>query len=83
VWNQQSPKQKLPLAIRASNKTSPGQLERTHCNFAYSASACFKDGDVGVGVFPEGEEVFVRLYGQSVGIETSSSLQWDAIKVPA
>ncbi len=38
-----------------------------------------QDGDVEVGVFPEGEEVLAcakRRY------ETSSSLEWDAIKVP-
>ena len=31
----------------------------SYCNFAYSALACFQDGKVGVGVFPEGEEIFV------------------------
>jgi hypothetical protein len=27
------------------------------CSFAYSALACFRMGDVGVGVFPEHEEI--------------------------
>ena len=34
-----------------------------------SGSACF-------------QRVRKSLYGQSVGVETSSSLEWDAIKVP-
>jgi hypothetical protein len=38
-----------------------------------------EDGDVGVGVFSKGDEVLAR---QSIGIETASSLEWDAIKVP-
>src|SRR5215472_18256714 len=32
---------------------------KSYCSFAYSAFACFRDGDVWVGVFPEGEEVLV------------------------
>jgi hypothetical protein len=30
-----------------------------YCNFEYSALACFKDWNIGVSVFPEGEQVFV------------------------
>ena len=30
-----------------------------HCNFAYSALAAFRMGDVGVGVLPEGEEILI------------------------
>jgi hypothetical protein len=33
--------------------------EPRYCNFSYSALA-FPDGDVGVGVFPESEEILVR-----------------------
>jgi len=40
-----------------------------------------QDGNFGVGVFPEGEEILVGGE-QSVGLETSSSLEWDAVKVP-
>ena len=29
--------------------------------FAYSALACFRDGDVGVGVFPKREEILVTV----------------------
>ena len=32
---------------------------RSRCSFAYSALACFQDGNVEVGVLPEGEEVLV------------------------
>ena len=38
-----------------------------------------QDGNVGVRVFPESEEILERA---KCGIETSSSLEWDAIKVP-
>ena len=32
---------------------------RNYCNFALLGFGLFVDGDVGVGVFPEREEVFV------------------------
>ena len=35
------------------------RFSTNYCNFAYSALACFRDGDVGVGVFSEVEEVLI------------------------
>jgi len=52
------------LARNGRTGWSGGQSPRiTHksryCSFAYSALACFRRGISGVGIFPEGEEVFV------------------------
>ena len=38
-----------------------------YCSFAYSALACFRIGNVGIGVFPEGEETFVGGEGPDAG----------------
>ena len=49
--------------LKATNKTfTPAAWVRSlhHCTFAYSALARFR-WDVGVGVFPEGEEVHFWL----------------------
>lgn len=48
-----------------------------YCSFANSALACFRIGRS--ALFPEGKEVLARA---SIGIETSSSTEGDAIKVP-
>ena len=34
--------------------------KRSYCNFAYSPLGFLQDGNVGIGVFPQGEKVFVR-----------------------
>jgi len=49
-----------------------GRSPRCYCSFAYSALACFR-GDVGVGVPPEGEEVFVGSPTLARGEFNSSS----------
>ena len=43
---------------------------RIYCNFAYSALASLQDGDVGVGVFPDGEEVLIggAGFGEGFGL---------------
>jgi len=51
------------LPLRASNKPPPLQLACAHCNFAYSAFAAFRMGDVGIGVFPECQEIPVCRFG--------------------
>ena len=33
--------------------------ECSYCNLAYSALACFRKREIGVGVFPEGQKVLV------------------------
>jgi len=46
---------------------------RLHCNFANSALACLKNGDVRVGVFPEGEKVILFanvVNGADIGMVT-------------
>ena len=52
------------LLVNRSEKENGGSSIRrwvvcsSYCNFAYSALACL-DGDVGVSIFPEREEIFV------------------------
>jgi hypothetical protein len=62
------------IIIESVNKFSPN-----YCIFAYSALTCFRIGMSGSASF---QMVRKSWNGQSVGIETSRLLEWDAIKVP-
>jgi len=46
-------------ALGAPNKTSTRQLISAQCSFGVLRLGFLQDGDVGIGVFPEGGEVFV------------------------
>ena len=64
-----------PVVLRLDSKErSITTLKKTgYCNFPYSALASFQDGDVGVSVFPEREEIFVggeRPHAGGIGIRS-------------
>ena len=66
----------LPLSFRAPNKTSiPGSSSSVHCSFEYSALAFHQKWGCRIGVFPEGEEVFVGGKRPDVGRIGIRSLQ--------
>ena len=62
------------MRLRRQHFRRTSDLAKYHCNFGIFCLCLLQDGNVGVGVFPEGEEALIRclrfdgltLYGQGL-----------------